>query len=93
MTRHGWRVSATTCATALEAPPAPEELQSFVHKLAGAAGVFNYRTVSAKASALEDSIIEQRAGRSAPDVVKDNLDALLESIGNASVTPPMERSA
>ena len=77
------------------APELPEQLQTFAHKLAGAAGIFNYRAVSAKASALEDAIIAQRAGRSAPDVVKDNLDALLESIGHASVTPrePMERSA
>jgi CheY-like chemotaxis protein len=61
----------------------PEELQSFVHKLAGAAGVFNYRTVSATASALETAIIEERAGRGAPGGIATNLDALIESIARA----------
>jgi CheY-like chemotaxis protein len=62
----------------------PDELQSFVHKLAGAAGVFNYGGVSASASALADAIIEARAGRAAPDAIVVNLDALLYSIGTAS---------
>ncbi len=69
-------------------PPAPEELQSFVHKLAGAAGVFNYRAVSAKASALEDCIIAQHAGRGAPEAVAAHLDALLATIGQASSNTP-----
>ena len=44
----------------------PEELQTLAHKLAGAAGIFDYRAVSTTASALEDAIIEQRDGRGAP---------------------------
>lgn len=67
-------------------PAMPDALQSFAHKLAGAAGVFNCRAVSATASALEDAILEQRAGRGAPGTVEVNLDALLESIGRASLS-------
>jgi two-component system OmpR family response regulator len=58
----------------------PEDFQSFVHKLAGAAGVFDYQAVSTNAAALEDAIIERRAGRGAPGMVEANLDALLASI-------------
>jgi CheY-like chemotaxis protein len=61
----------------------PEELQSFVHKLAGAAGIFNFGAVSATASALETAIIEARAGRGAPETVAANLDALLASMPQA----------
>jgi len=63
----------------------PDEFQSFVHKLAGAAGVFDYQAVSTQAASLEDAIVECRAGRGAPGVVKANLDALLESIERAGV--------
>jgi CheY-like chemotaxis protein len=66
----------------------PEKLQSFAHKLAGAAGIFNYHSVSAKASALEDCIIAQRAGRGAPGTIEANLDALLATIGQASPNTP-----
>jgi two-component system OmpR family response regulator len=66
------------------APPA--ELQSFAHKLAGAAGVFNYRAVSAQASALEDAIIAVRAGCGAREAVAAKLDALLECIERASLS-------
>jgi CheY-like chemotaxis protein/HPt (histidine-containing phosphotransfer) domain-containing protein len=58
----------------------PEDLQFFVHKLAGAAGVFDYQAVSTNAAALEDAIIERRAGRGTPGMVEANLDALLTSI-------------
>ncbi len=61
----------------------PDELQSFVHKLAGIAGIFKYRTVSARASALEAAIIAARAGRAAPQSVAEPLDALLASIEQA----------
>ncbi len=61
----------------------PEELQTLAHKLAGAAGIFDFRAVSTTASALEDAIIEQRDGRGAPATVKANLDALLECIAHA----------
>jgi HPt (histidine-containing phosphotransfer) domain-containing protein len=59
----------------------PDEFQSFVHKLAGAAGVFNFPKVSTTAASLEDAIIERRAGRGVPGTVEANLDALLASIG------------
>jgi len=62
---------------------APQELQSFAHKLAGAAGIFKFAAVSSKAAALEDAIINMRAGRAAPDLVAANLDALLECITRA----------
>lgn len=58
----------------------PDEFQSFVHKLAGAAGVFDLQAVSTKAASLEDAIIERRAGRGTPGTVEANLDALLECI-------------
>ena len=58
----------------------PEDFQSFVHKLAGAAGIFDFQSVSTTAASLEDAIIEQRAGRGAPGTVEVNLDALLASI-------------
>lgn len=62
-------------------PEVPEDLQTFAHKLAGAAGVFNFQNVSTSASALEDALIERRTGRCAPEKVEANLDALLECIG------------
>jgi HPt (histidine-containing phosphotransfer) domain-containing protein len=61
----------------------PEEFQSFVHKLAGAAGVFDFQTVSTMAASLEDAIIERRAGRGASGTVETNLDELLASIERA----------
>jgi CheY-like chemotaxis protein len=61
----------------------PDEFQSFVHKLAGAAGIFDFQAVSTTAASLEDAIIERRAGRGAPGRVETNLDALLESIERA----------
>ncbi len=61
----------------------PDEFKLFVHKLAGAAGVFDYQAVSTTAASLEDAIIERRAGRGAPGTVEANLDTLLESIERA----------
>lgn len=58
----------------------PEGLQSCAHKLAGAAGVFDFPVVSAAASELEDTIIERRAGRGTLGGVKASLAALLECI-------------
>jgi CheY-like chemotaxis protein len=58
----------------------PDEFQSIVHKLAGAAGVFNFQAVSRTAASLEDAIIEQRTGRGMPGTIEINLDALLECI-------------
>jgi two-component system, OmpR family, response regulator len=63
-----------------DASALPEELESLVHKLAGAAGIFDFRAVSSTASALEDAIIDRRAGRGVAGSVEANLDALLASI-------------
>ncbi len=63
--------------------PAPDELKSLVHKLAGAAGVFNFAAVSAAAASLEEAIIGARAGRCAPENVAANFDALLASIAQS----------
>jgi len=63
-----------------DASSLPDEFQSFVHKLAGAAGVFDYQKVSTTAASLEDAIIERRAGRGAAGTVEANLNALLASI-------------
>lgn len=63
---------------------APRELETFVHKLAGAAGIFNFGAVSSKASALETAIVDMRAGRGAAEAVAANLDALLDSIAAAA---------
>lgn len=58
----------------------PEGFESCVHKLAGAAGVFNLQAVSLSASALEEAIIARRSGRGTPGTIETNLDALLDSI-------------
>jgi two-component system, OmpR family, response regulator len=63
-----------------DASSLPDEFQSFVHKLAGAAGVFDYQKVSTTAASLEDAIIERRAGRGAAGTVEANLNALLACI-------------
>jgi CheY-like chemotaxis protein len=58
----------------------PEELQSIAHKLAGAAGVFDFPAISATASALEDAVIERREGRGGAGAVGVRLETLLECI-------------
>jgi two-component system OmpR family response regulator len=58
----------------------PDGLQSCVHKLAGAAGVFNFQAISRSATALEEVIIARGGGRGSADAVAANLDALLECI-------------
>ena len=63
-----------------EVTDVPEGMLTCVHKLAGAAGVFNFQAVSAAASALEETIIERCAGQGAPGMVDAKLDALLASI-------------
>ena len=62
-------------------PILPPGFQTCVHQLAGAAGVFAFTAVSESASALEDIIIERRAGRGTPGAISTNLDALLACIG------------
>jgi len=66
----------------------PEGFQSCVHKLSGAAGVFDFQAVSRTASALETAIVERCAGRGAPGTVEANLDALLGCIESESVSDP-----
>jgi CheY-like chemotaxis protein len=63
---------------------ASDEFQSFVHKLAGAAGVFGFQAVSTTAASLEDAIVERRAGRGAAKTIEANLDALLACVETAA---------
>ncbi len=58
----------------------PDGLQTCVHNLAGAAGVFEFESVSLAAGAVEDTIIEQRVGHGAPREIEDALDELLVCI-------------
>jgi CheY-like chemotaxis protein len=67
----------------------PEGFQSCVHKLSGAAGVFNFQAVSRAASALETAIVERCAGRGAPGTVEADLDVLLECVERESVSDPL----
>ncbi len=55
-------------------------LQFCVHKLAGAAGVFDYHAVSTMASTLEESIIENGSSWDRSGRIEANLDALIECI-------------
>jgi two-component system, OmpR family, response regulator len=64
-------------------PTVPDGLETCVHKLSGAAGVFNFKTVSSTASAVEIAIIERRAGRGSPGIIEAKLDALLECMERA----------
>jgi response regulator RpfG family c-di-GMP phosphodiesterase len=57
-----------------------EGAQACAHKLAGAAGVFGFQTVSCAAESLEGSIIDRRAGRGAPRTVEILLDSLLDCL-------------
>lgn len=61
-------------------PIVPPGLQTCVHQLAGAAGVFEFTVVSESAASLEEIIIERRAGRGVPGAISTNLDALLACI-------------
>jgi CheY-like chemotaxis protein/HPt (histidine-containing phosphotransfer) domain-containing protein len=60
-----------------------EGLQSCVHKLAGAAGIFGFQAVSCTASTLEDSIKERLSGKGPSGGTEAGLDALLECIERA----------
>lgn len=60
-----------------------EELQTFAHKLAGAAGIYNFRAVSAQAAALENAVRAARAGRGARETVAAELDALIDCIAQS----------
>jgi HPt (histidine-containing phosphotransfer) domain-containing protein len=56
------------------------ELLTCVHKLAGAAGVFGLRTVSSLAAMVEESIIDQRAGRCTPETLGAHLNLLVDCL-------------
>ena len=58
-----------------------KDLLSCAHKLAGAAGIFGFHAVSCRASALEESILEELAGHGNAGKVQVDLDALLACIG------------
>lgn len=70
----------------------PEDLETCVHKLSGAAGVFNFQAVSRAASAVEGAIVERRAGRGVPGIIEASLDVLLECIGRATTSNPAARN-
>jgi CheY-like chemotaxis protein len=59
----------------------PESVIACVHKLAGAAGVFNFQAVSAGATELERALIAHTAGPIGP--LRNKLDALLACIERA----------
>jgi two-component system OmpR family response regulator len=58
----------------------PDGLKTCVHNLAGAAGVYEFQSVSLAASAVEDTIIEQHVSQCAPQQVEDALEKLLACI-------------
>ena len=66
-----------------------DSFQSCVHKLSGAAGVFDFQTVSHKAAALERAIVERRAGRGAPGMLEAILDSLIECIECKAMSRPL----
>jgi CheY-like chemotaxis protein len=66
-----------------DSPHVLDGLQSCVHKLAGAAGIFGFQAVSCTASILEDAIKVRRSGQGAPREAEAELDALLECIERA----------
>jgi CheY-like chemotaxis protein len=59
-----------------------ESLQACAHKLAGAAGVYDYQATSHAAAALEQAAVARRAGADNPGLVETNLDALLDVAGS-----------
>ncbi len=63
-----------------DASAAPDGLQTCAHKLAGAAGMFEFLAVSDTASALEQAVIERSAGLGAAGELETKLDALIECI-------------
>lgn len=68
-----------------DAPPSPvlDKIQSFAHALMGAAGIFDFQTVSGAAAALEKAAIETLAGGGTQENVMCELDALLTCIERA----------
>ena len=64
------------------------ELLTCVHKLAGAAGVFGLRTVSSLAATVEESVIDQHAGRCTPETLEAHLDLLIDCLGHELAALP-----
>ena len=64
-------------------PSALEELQLCTHKLAGAAGIFGFQTVSCAAFKLEGSIEDRRRGDGATGELESELHTLLVCIDQA----------
>jgi CheY-like chemotaxis protein len=62
----------------------PDGLEPCVHKLSGAAGVFNLETVSRAASTVEAAIIDRHAGRGAIETIEANLEVLLKCLDKAN---------
>ncbi len=58
----------------------PAGLQTCIHNLAGAAGTYDFESVSLAASALDDAIIELRDGHQTSRGVEHALDTLLARI-------------
>ncbi len=65
----------------------PDGLEPCVHKLSGAAGVFNLEAVSSAASTVEIAIIDQRAGHGAIGAIEANLEILLKCMAKADEHP------
>jgi len=59
-----------------------EEIKSFAHALAGAAGIFAFQGVSCAASSLELRVSEALAGRDTAGEIECELDALLDCIAH-----------
>lgn len=66
-----------------------DNFQTCVHKLSGAAGVFNFQSVSSQAAALENAIIERRTGRGSPGKLEAILDSFIEFIEHESMSWPL----
>ena len=59
---------------------ANEGLRICAHKLAGAAGIYDFVPVSEAASAVEQAVIDRQAGAGNPEAIQTTLRDLLTSI-------------
>ena len=59
------------------------EIRTVAHKLAGSAGMYGFRELGCLAAALQDSIIEMRAGRGARGRTRADLDALIDGLNES----------
>ena len=71
-----------------------EQLGTCAHKLAGAAGLYDFDRVSRSASALEEAIVDRRSGSDIPGDIEAALDALIgwmeDSVPGARATDAAE---